>query len=162
MPIDFSAVYRNTLIDPGYYWGRVEAIREDATSEGERLPLLVEIVLGQNQSVHDGTRLAAILHPTPKGMKFVEGFEAAFDVGPTSHQRAVGQWAVVYVYQSLHNGATFSVVRFFQQTAEMEGLRHEMEWRWSQSAEARPKQTSGRVEWDDNPASADQLNALRS
>ena len=149
MQLDYSAMFRNKLIESGEYMAQVVFVQAVTKPDGSTA-LYVEIELGNNESRYDGTRLTAILQPTSKGQRFIDAFEESYRVSPANLQEAVGRWASVYVYESLYKGTSFGGVKFHRQVgAAKEKAATLEEIKYAPIPAALPVCRSGIVDWEE-------------
>jgi hypothetical protein len=111
MKIDYPTLFRNKLIAPGEYLVQVVSVYTEKYRNGKDA-IHVEVILGNNGSPHDGTKLVAILNPTDKGQPFVDAFLASFRVSVATIQQAVGRWAQVYIYETMYKGSPYAGLKF--------------------------------------------------
>jgi hypothetical protein len=123
---NYSALFSNKVIKPGEYLAQVALVCE-VDVDGPEKGIYVELVIDNNESDGDGTMLVAILHPTPKGQKFIEAFLESYRVTRATLDDAEGRWAAIYVYDSLYKGSAFSTVKFHTQTAFQRDKAAELE-----------------------------------
>lgn len=117
MNMDLSAIYRNPSIDPGHYMAKIERIEtEDCGAAKPRVR--VDLRLGQNDSVFDGQRFTAILHPSGKSEFLFDGLEDTFNIQNGCYREAVGRWGMVYIRDNQYQGTKHSVVKFYKQSDE--------------------------------------------
>lgn len=149
MELDYSTMFSNKLVASGEYMAKVVFVRTVKQIDGKEV-LEVEVVIDNNESQYDGTHLTAILHPTPKGQRFIDAFKESYLVNQSTLQQAVGRWASVYVYESLYKGSVFSAVKFHKQTAAALSKVAELEALPSRAPVIVPSlPLSGRIEWSE-------------
>lgn len=110
----YQLVFSNPVIEAGEYMARLVSVTTFPGGDGKHI-YQVEVELDGNDKDEDGAKLSSILHPTPKGQKFIDALMESFEATPQTIQQAVGRYAAVYVYQSLYKGSAFSVVKFHPQ-----------------------------------------------
>jgi hypothetical protein len=126
MNIDLSAIDRNPSIDPGHYMAKVERVEtEDCGAAKPRLR--VDVRLGQNNSVFDGKRFTAILHPSRKSEFLFDGLEGTFNIQNGRYREAVGRWGMVYIRDNHYQGTKHSVVKFYKQSDDERAAAKEIE-----------------------------------